>query len=223
MVETGDQIHTFHVHEGVITSRSEYFKRALNKHWQTSGDRMVPLTEEDPHTLHMYLDLVYRGCLTLDQAGTAKYSCDAATVAQRYLVFADIDILADFLVDPSTKNNIIDTMLAQVRVNRYPCPWSGQYHLPGIEVINAIYSNILEGDGARKLLVELQDAYDANIADVRKWKDISPEFVDELTRLRRARGFSTRPWVRHFKLMRYHDMPQSRADRNNEDNERADE
>lgn len=57
----GDQLQTFHVHESVITLRSEYFKRALNKHWQTSGDRMIPLTEEDPYTFHMYLDLVYRG------------------------------------------------------------------------------------------------------------------------------------------------------------------
>lgn len=110
--------------------------------------------------------------MTLDQASTAKDSYYAATVTQRYLVLADIYILADFLIDPSTKNIIVNTMLAQARVNRYPCLWFGQYHLPGIEVINAIYSNTLEGDSARKLLVELQDAYDANIADVRKWKDV---------------------------------------------------
>jgi hypothetical protein len=152
---------------------------------------MVLLTKEDPYTFSLYLELVYRGSLSLEQAGTAEY--DAITVAKNYLVLADIYVLADFLVDPSTKNIVVDTMLAYARVNRQPCAWSGQYHLPEIEVINAIYANTMEGDGARKLLIELHDANDVKLADVHEWKDISPEFVQELTMLRRATGYEEDP------------------------------
>jgi hypothetical protein len=222
-VGSGDELQTFHVHEGVITPRSEYCKRALNKHWQTGEDKIVPLVREDPYTFSLYLELVYRGCLSLGQAGTMQDEDDAITVAQIYLLLADIYILADFLVDPSTKNIVVDTMLAQARVNIGPYSNSGQYHLPGIEVINTIYAKTVEGDGARKLLIELHDANKVKLADVQKWKDISPEFMNELTKLRRARGYKKLSSAGHFELTRYHDTPEDRADRIEEDSEREDE
>jgi hypothetical protein len=224
MVGTDDELQNFHVHQGVITPRSEYFKRALNKHWQKGEDKIVPLLKEDPYTFGLFLELVYGGSLSLGHTGTMKD--DAMMIAQNYLVLADIYIFADFLVDPSTKNIIVDTMLAQARVNRLTYSWSGYYHLPGTEVINTIYAETVEGDGARKLLIELYDANEIELADVQKWKDISLEFVNEWTKPRRARGYkrlSSARHTRHFELTRYHDTPEDRADRNDEDSEREDE
>jgi hypothetical protein len=216
-VGSGEELQTFHVHEGVITPRSEYFKRALNKHWQASKEKIVPLIKENPYTFSLYLELVYRGSLSLGQADTTKD--DAITVAQDYLVLADIYIFADFLVDPSTKNIVVDTMLAQARVKRGPISWSSHYQLPGIEVINTIYSNTVGEDGPGELMVELYDTNRVKLADIQKWKDISPEFVQELTKLRRARGYKKLSGVGHFELTRYHDTPQNRADRIDEDSE----
>jgi hypothetical protein len=224
MVGADDELQSFLVHHGVITPRSEYIKRALNKHWQGGKEIIVSLTKEDPDTFSLYLELVYRGRLSLGrQTGTMED--EANMVAQNYLVLADIYILADFLVDPCTKNTIVDTMLAQARVNRVSYSWSGYYHLPGKEVINTLYATTMQNDGVRKLLVELYDANEIELADVEKWEDVSPEFVDEWRKLRRAKGYKmlarTRH-TRHFELTRYHDTPGDRADRVDEDSERGD-
>jgi hypothetical protein len=194
----------------------------LKDFWQTAEPRVILLTKEDAYIFGLYLELVYRGHLTVDQTDTMEYV--ASTVDHNYLVLADIYILADFLVDPHTKNIAVDTILAQARIVRLPLSWSGRFHLLGVEVINAIYSRTLEGDGARKLLVELHDSVKlADITDDQKCTSILPEFARDLTKLKRARGGTAKLDANLFQLTRYNDTPQSWADRNHRNSERADE
>jgi hypothetical protein len=83
-VGIGAKLQIFLVHEGVITPRSKYIKRALNKHWQVGEDRTVPLTEEDTYTFGLYLEVFYRGYLALEAAAETEY--DKTTVDQNYLI-----------------------------------------------------------------------------------------------------------------------------------------
>jgi hypothetical protein len=70
---------------------------------------MVLLTKEDLYTFGLYLELVYRGSLSLEQAGTTKY--DAITVAKNYLVLADIYVIADILVDRQQRTSLLKRCL----------------------------------------------------------------------------------------------------------------
>jgi len=55
------------VHESFLTSRSEFFRRALNGNWQEAETRVIKLPDDDPEIVALYINFVYTG-----QLSTAK-------------------------------------------------------------------------------------------------------------------------------------------------------
>jgi hypothetical protein len=50
---------TFSVHEGLICSRSDFFKNAMKEPWLEAEERKVSLAEEEPDVFALYLELLY--------------------------------------------------------------------------------------------------------------------------------------------------------------------
>jgi hypothetical protein len=49
----------FFVHQDLICPRSEFFKKATKDPWKEAQERKVDLSEEDPDTFALYLELLY--------------------------------------------------------------------------------------------------------------------------------------------------------------------
>ncbi|CAO2656037.1 Nn.00g048400.m01.CDS01 [Neocucurbitaria sp. VM-36] len=84
----------FWVHQKILTSRSEFFKRATNGQWLESDERLITLPEDRPDVFRLYLNLLYTR-----QVATKSWR----TLCQVY-------VLAEKLQDASAKNSVIDAM-----------------------------------------------------------------------------------------------------------------
>jgi hypothetical protein len=49
----------YFVHQDLICPRSEFFKNAMKEPWKEAQERKVDLSEEDPGTFALYLELLY--------------------------------------------------------------------------------------------------------------------------------------------------------------------
>jgi hypothetical protein len=58
-VGTGDNVKEFVIHKRVLTARSDFFVKALEKHWKEGEDKVVELPEDDIEIFNLYRGLVY--------------------------------------------------------------------------------------------------------------------------------------------------------------------
>jgi hypothetical protein len=114
--------------------------------------------------------------------------CEADRVNRMYLELASLYVHAEFLQDPKTKNLLLDTILGRARRDRLYETQNRPHHLPQIEAIQVIYDGTPSGNLARQLLVELYDSKGFSRKDVKGWKNIPADFVDELSQLQRDRS-----------------------------------
>jgi hypothetical protein len=49
----------FFVHQHLICPRSEFFKNAMKEEWKEAQERKVNLSEDEPDTFALYLELLY--------------------------------------------------------------------------------------------------------------------------------------------------------------------
>ena len=146
----------FSVHEGIICSRSEFFKRALNGNWTESEGRIVRLAEDNPETFGIYMNLVYTGFVltdTLDKSKTRSMICDEFNVLGRLYV------LCEKLQDRAAKNSTIEGLLEvsmETCENKYGCPRS--------DTIALVYRGTCAGSVGRRLMVDL-------------WRKIAVEYL----------------------------------------------
>jgi hypothetical protein len=56
----------FAVHEALITSRSPFFRNAMQGRWQEAQERTVNLTEDDPEVFSLYLQGLYAGHVEIE-------------------------------------------------------------------------------------------------------------------------------------------------------------
>jgi hypothetical protein len=56
------------VHEPLITSRSPFFRNALQGRWQEAQERTVNLTEDDPEVFTLYTNGLYTGHVDIEES-----------------------------------------------------------------------------------------------------------------------------------------------------------
>lgn len=49
----------FHIHEGLLVLRSDYFKSALNEHWPSAVEKRVNLPEENAQAFSAFARWIY--------------------------------------------------------------------------------------------------------------------------------------------------------------------
>ena len=136
---------TFSVHENVICSSSEFFKKAMSGEWKESNERSIRLENDKPEVFQIYMHWLYHCHLPvrIDDPGLAGNA--------EYVQLANAYILGDILQDVDFKDAVIDAMIDKSSSNAL----DGHHWFPVGPVIREIYDNTLESSKARRLLVDL--------------------------------------------------------------------
>jgi hypothetical protein len=114
----------FIAHESFLTSRSEFFRRAINGNWKASETRIVNLPDDKAHIFAHYIEFVYTGQLPITSKTiaeledlTSKEFADYIT--EQYAAVFDVFVLGEKLQDLSTKNSMMQGALDVVKLSTH--------------------------------------------------------------------------------------------------------
>ena len=96
------------VHENLICTSSDFFKRLRTGEWREANERTIKFEEGNPNVFQLYLHWLYRGTLPVridapGQIGNAEYE----SLAEAY-------VLGDKLQDGDLQDVIVDTIVDQM-------------------------------------------------------------------------------------------------------------
>ncbi|CAN9106508.1 unnamed protein product [Alternaria sp. RS040] len=72
VVQVGNEV--IHVHEGLISSSSEFFKNATKPEWRTES-RPIDLSDEQPHIFKRYCQWLYSGVIAPGPPAESSFRC----------------------------------------------------------------------------------------------------------------------------------------------------
>ncbi|KAJ4365521.1 hypothetical protein N0V83_008140 [Neocucurbitaria cava] len=147
----------FWVHQNILTSHSEFFKRATNGQWLESDERLVTLPEDRPDVFRLYLNLLYT-----KQIAT-----------KTWITLCQIYVLAEKLQDTSAKDSAIDAMHAALQ------EYAPKKPRLGFKSITELYSGTPEGSKVRKFVADYvaDEGHDSWLKDPESGSSLPPEFV----------------------------------------------
>jgi hypothetical protein len=121
--------------ESFLTTRFEFFRRAMNGSWKEAETHIVELPEDDPETFAVYINHVYTGQLftatvTDKELATLGARDILKEVSKQYHTLFKVYVLAGKLQDVATKNTIMEAALAvsglRIRLAGGQCHLGGQ-------------------------------------------------------------------------------------------------
>lgn len=145
-VGTGKNQRFFYVHQSLLCSQSEFFKKALNGKWKESEENSINLSEDDPEIFSLYLEQLYTGSLPILGDTVEVIPSDF-----NYTTLAELYILAEKLMDVKTKNNVLDGILRASRMSDK----SGASYFPSFTTVETIYNGTPGPCAGRRLMVDL--------------------------------------------------------------------
>lgn len=164
-VNVGNDKHkkTFSIHDAVLCSGSEFFKRALNGTWKESEERVINLPEDDPDVFSLYVHCLYTGKLAV-VSKPERYQEQFTKLARLY-------VFAEKIQDTKCKNYAVDAMVARIRGERIGSS-------PDASVIEIIYKGTARPCPARRLMVDIWTYHrPLNWDDHYQQSDFPPEFI----------------------------------------------
>ncbi|KAH4180943.1 hypothetical protein HBI29_132800 [Parastagonospora nodorum] len=146
----------FIAHESFLTSRSEFFRRAMNGSWTEAESRVVKLPEDEPAIFAIYLNLVYTGQLVTMRKNKEELASSERQVFIRQLIpeYRDIFrmyVLAEKLQDKGAKNG---ALAAAVSVSEV-MDSANNSTVPAAEIANLVYKGTPEGSPGRRLVIDM--------------------------------------------------------------------
>ncbi len=170
----------FVVHEPILSSRAEYFQRAMNGHWMESNTRVISLSDVEPEIFSVYLNSVYTGkipSMTMRKAEVEALPWEEFrdVVGSEYDIMFQVYVLAERLNDPLTKNNIIHAVfdLADLHTSE------GDWRVPPPSSIRFVYDGTPEKSPARRLMVDMWSRIDS--ASIALYVEVLPKpFLGDL-------------------------------------------
>ncbi|KAF2121994.1 hypothetical protein BDV96DRAFT_593937 [Lophiotrema nucula] len=191
-VLVGSEAQEILLHEAVLTSRSLFFKKALQGRWAEAETKTVKLSEDDPETFALYAQVAYTNAIpAFDVAARPKFEklanrsadeCLSASICQKeYEQLSKLYVLAEKIQDQRARNTTAEALLAKVTEE---CKWimqderwSGNYPacLPGSEAIRIMY----EGTGrlcpGRAVIIEAYVEHGSRYSIGNLERDIVPK------------------------------------------------
>ncbi|KAI4697864.1 uncharacterized protein J4E84_000997 [Alternaria hordeiaustralica] len=177
------------VHKDLISSSSEYFRKAIS-HESILSHRFIDLSDEKPHDFDIYCQWLYTRVLDakLDNHNGFSY------LARMY-------VLGEKLIDRTFQNDVVDAIIYRhitARLSQKPL----RYKVPDLEAIGIIYKGAPRKAPVIRLLVDLW-AFNMDSSWVTKTRLRAPEnkpFLDDLLpALLDRRGLpdasQARPWI----------------------------
>ena len=170
------------MHESLLTSRSKFFKKAMNKGWKEAEDKLVKLPEDDPDIFALYEQLVYTGCIPVfdddperiyhedgdgdsngdddsseddEKSNDGHTYCQNITVCQNeYNTLFKLYIFAEKIQDREAKKSCLDAINTKVEHESSKVDnFDTGPCLPAVPIIKMVYQNTPESSAARQSLV----------------------------------------------------------------------
>ncbi|KAI4692909.1 uncharacterized protein J4E88_001279 [Alternaria novae-zelandiae] len=146
----------FIAHESFLTSRSEFFRRAMNGNWQEADTRTINFPDDDPGTFALYLNHLYTGQLpiateTEEELKKLTTGDFITVVTKQYDNVLRVFVLGEKLQDLSTKNAMMEAALATTKLTGQ----HGKRQAPSAQTINMVYKGTPSSSLARCLLVDI--------------------------------------------------------------------
>lgn len=174
--EQPDLVASFHVPEGLLTEKSEFFQAACRNEWKEATSRVIKLPDVEPDIFSLYLFWVHRGKLAVRNEWDPRDEdwYEHANLAQTRLI--KLWILADRLADIKLRNATMDEMIAAV--GRLSNEYSFDLFTP--DMTNVVWSATTTGRPLRRLLLDyhISNVWVEDVED--NMEEFHPEFLKEL-------------------------------------------
>ncbi|KAH4220986.1 hypothetical protein HBI06_162130 [Parastagonospora nodorum] len=133
----------FIAHESFLTSRSEFFRRAMNGSWTEAESRVVKLPEDEPAIFAIYLNL--------EELASLEFLAFSNLITPEYEDIFRMYVLAEKLQDKGAKNG---ALAAAVSVSEV-MDSANNSTVPAAEIANLVYKGTPEGSPGRRLVIDM--------------------------------------------------------------------
>ncbi|KAI4959674.1 hypothetical protein J4E86_003397 [Alternaria arbusti] len=145
----------FIAHESFLTSRSEFFRRAMNGNWQEADTRTINFPDDDPGIFALYLNHLYTGQLpittkTKEELKILTPADFTILVTEQYHAVFSVFVLGEKLQDLSTKNAMMEAALATTKLQGP----AGRWQTPTARTANMVYNGTPASSLARSFLTD---------------------------------------------------------------------
>ena len=135
------------VHASIICARSKFFQTAMNGRWLESDERSIKFEEDGPEIFSLYVHLLYKNWLPImDESNTKGDHIE-------FVVLAKLFVLAEKLMDVTSKNIILSSMISKRRHKRENATGRA-YLVPRLDAVKLLYDGTPVQSPARKLMVD---------------------------------------------------------------------
>ncbi|KAJ4384409.1 hypothetical protein N0V86_000008 [Didymella sp. IMI 355093] len=175
-VSHGDNLNSFHIYADLLTSRSEFFKKALSRAWKEAEERKVDLPEVDTAVFKLYLNHIYTGELAVIPVPLPKEHKNMYVGVAEKKRLAELYVLAKLLQDVKCKNAVLKAFIAST-YTKHP---DGEWYTPGSSIVHIIYSGTPDKSLMRRFVVDLytEFAEEGWVVKASRWPT---DFIHELT------------------------------------------
>lgn len=163
----GPETHTYIVHEQMLCEHALFFQSAVKKEWNEGKERTIPLPEDDPEVVSLYLNWIYNKRI-LSQSPTNEKGYDEICLLVKAYVFGEK------IQDGRFKDAVID---ATIKSTLIPDE-DGQTWFPGSADVNRAYNGTPPGSPLRRLMVDFWALHGNDDWDR---KGVSKDFLLDLT------------------------------------------
>ncbi|KAF2492749.1 hypothetical protein BU16DRAFT_529031 [Lophium mytilinum] len=193
-VGEGDHRECFSIHEKLLTSRSDFFARAMDGSWKESKESVINLPTDSPALFSLYMHHLYTGKLA-----TAPDE-DTTESGGEHWVLAQLYVFAEKIQDSKCKNDILDAMVEHT----FEGP---QAKWPSCATIQTIYSGTAGPCPARRFLVDIYAVERTSAWCAKDQREKYPaEFVwDVMARMSERKPEPVRSNALSFGGTRYHE------------------
>ncbi|RMZ70637.1 BTB POZ domain containing [Pyrenophora seminiperda CCB06] len=152
--------------EGLVSARSEFFRKAMKGGWMEGQQKLIKLPEDEKAIVALYLHLVYTGDLIDDDDGVPTSSADYAKEKHqdRVLTLVKLYVFAEKVQDKVAKNKSLEALKLRVQKGGH-CDEEtrDRDYLPSGAAVQLMYDNTPEGSLGRLLMVNLWCTSTTNI------------------------------------------------------------
>ena len=163
----GPEEHPYIVHEQLLCEHAPFFRSATKEEWEEGKEHTIPLPDDDPEVVSLYLNGVYNGRIS-SQRSTAETGTDENCLLVKAYIFGEK------IQDGRFKDAVIDAMIKSTRA----LDEEGHTWFPGSADVNRAYDGTPTGSPLRRLIVDF-GAINAN--DDCDRKGLNVEFLQDLT------------------------------------------
>ncbi|KAF2827178.1 hypothetical protein CC86DRAFT_266377, partial [Ophiobolus disseminans] len=138
----------FHVHESLLSSRSEFIKSTMHISWHQGQQSSLAFPDDNPDIFSLYVSYLYSGSLP-------------TRGADEWLKLVRLYVLAEKLRDTQAKNDIIDAMHGFIKeavpreTPRQSTTEAAGRHPITAASLTELYAGTQRGGLARKLVLDL--------------------------------------------------------------------